>query len=102
MSGTGDVSLELYLSLVRFLLSVLWRKGHREADIFPIFLNCLHHFQFLVSPFFWNKILFYLKINQNYPDLRFLLDVKVLTQQAKGAGALVTYCSGESSANITN
>ena len=26
MSETGDVSLELYLSLVRFLLLVLWRK----------------------------------------------------------------------------
>ena len=72
--------------------------GRHLSNIFKL----LTSFSVFGFSLFWNKILFYLKINQNYPYLRFLLDVKVLTQQAKGAGALVTYCSGESSANITN
>ena len=35
---------------------------------------------------------------QNKRKLQFP-DIKVLTQQAKGAGALVAYCSGENSGN---
>ena len=40
------------------------------------------------------KLYFIYKISQNYSDLRYLLDIKVLTQQAKGAGTLVAYCCG--------
>ena len=43
------------------------------------------------------KFCFIHKISQNYIHLRCLLDIKVLTQQAKAAGALIAYCSGESS-----
>ena len=49
------------------------------------------------SYFFGVKFCFLWKISQNCTDLRCLPDIKVLTQQAKVAGALVTYCSGESS-----
>ena len=32
-------------------------------------------------------------MSQNYIDLRFFLDIKVLTQQTKGAGVLAAYRS---------
>ena len=58
------------------------------------FLSCLHfHFSVL---FFGLKVLLICKISPNYTDLKCLLDIKVLTQQAKGAGTLAIYCSGES------
>ena len=39
---------------------------------------------------------FLCKISQNYTDLRCLLHIKMLTQQANEAWALVAYCCGES------
>ena len=47
------------------------------------------------SAFFRANFCFICKISQNYTDLRCLLEIKVLTQPAKGAGSLVAYCSGE-------
>ena len=41
------------------------------------------------------KLCFIYKISQNYTDLRYLLDIKVLTQQAKGGRTLVAYCCGK-------
>ena len=35
-------------------------------------------------------------MSKTYTNLRCLLDIVMLTQQAKGAGAIVAYCSGES------
>ena len=35
------------------------------------------------------------KVNWNYTDLRYLQDIKVLTQQTMRAGHLAAYCSGE-------
>ena len=41
--------------------------------------------------------MFYLHNKPQITHSKCLLDIKVLTQQAKGAGALAVYCSGESS-----
>ena len=46
---------------------------------------------------FFGVICIICKTSQNYTDLRCLLDIKVFTEQANGAGALPAYCSGESS-----
>ena len=40
---------------------------------------------------------FICKICSNYANLRCLLDIKVLTQQVKGAGTLSAHCSVDSS-----
>ena len=40
---------------------------------------------------------FIYRMNQNYADLRCLLNIKVLTQQVEGTGTLVAYWSGECS-----
>ena len=41
--------------------------------------------------FFGAKFCCICNISQNYTDLRCLLDIKVLTQQAKRAGAIAAY-----------
>ena len=59
-------------------------------SLLRICLSCLH-FQFRVL--FSLFICFNCKMSQNYIDLRFFLDIKVLTQQTKGAGVVAAYCS---------
>ena len=41
------------------------------------------------------------KINKNYTDLRCLLEIKTIIEQAEGAGALAAYCSRVSSGSIS-
>ena len=49
-----------------------------------------------LSDFFGVKLYFICKISDNYTDIKCLLDIKVPTEQVKGAGPLVAYSSGES------
>ena len=56
-----------------------------------IFLKLL---TFLVFSAFFRIKLFYLQNSQKYTELSCFLDIKLLTQQVKGSGAVAGYCSG--------
>ena len=80
-------------TLERKVWQVLWHLEEGCPENFVVLKNQ----ELLTPPPLTRGLSSYLKINQNYSDLRCLLDILVLTQQTKGVGTLAAYCSVESS-----